>query len=80
MSQAVTIKQNRNATVVECPLCKGEIRLNHAKHFSSCNDNFGRMDIGEQNYTAVVCMNTTGGTCSFAGDYDANKKQWIKTR
>lgn len=63
------ISADLNSTLIECPKCKKSIILTHADT-EEANSGIGRLDLGEQYYDWVVCMNKHGGEyCSYSGSF-----------
>ena len=77
-NRAIVVSQSPHGTRVKCPKCKGAIDLYHDEDESGINDSFGRLDLGQQNYHAVVCMNpgANGVYCNFARDLHVGSMQW----
>jgi hypothetical protein len=64
--QAEVYLQDSTATDIQCPKCGRSITLYHAcQEPPKPNDGIGRLDLGEQNYSGIVCMYDR---CDFAGD------------
>ena len=78
--KVVVISQNSEQTVLKCPKCSGKIVLTHGG-YDIPNGEIGRLDIGEQHYTAVVCMNRRPSTdrhCDFSADLHLETLRWGK--
>lgn len=60
MHKPVIIDQNSAQTVIKCPRCGARICLYHeCQPTPKPNDGIGRLDLGDQNYGYVVCMDKT---------------------
>lgn len=68
MKRPMIIRQTSMQTTIKCPECRGQIKLHH-DDVGEPNDAIGRLDLGEQNYSYVVCVDRGAGKyCDFAAD------------
>ncbi len=75
---AIITNMTNEYTMLKCPCCAGRIRLDHGSTPHGINDNFGMLNVNEQNYSLVVCMNVldNGIYCEFAANLEMFGTTW----